>query len=86
VVARRTESVPVKIFFYTLATSTAVGRMYSGSHWLSDVTFGGMLAWFCADTAIQRMQINRFRKKRMSGGVSLKAFPYPGGVTLRASF
>jgi membrane-associated phospholipid phosphatase len=86
VIARRTEYVPVKIFFYALSATTAVSRMYSGSHWFSDIAFGGMLAWFCADTAIQRIQVNRFRRARASDDLSLRVFPFPGGLTLRASF
>jgi membrane-associated phospholipid phosphatase len=86
VIARRTESVPVKLFFYTLATSTAVSRLYSGSHWFSDIAFGGMLAWFCTDIAIERMQANRFRRTRSADDMTLRVFPFPGGLTLRASF
>jgi membrane-associated phospholipid phosphatase len=86
VIARRTESVPIKLFFYTMAASTAVSRLYSDSHWFSDIAFGGMMAWFCADIAIQRMQVNRFRRTRSTEDVSLRVFPFPGGLTLRASF
>jgi membrane-associated phospholipid phosphatase len=86
VIARRTESVPIKLFFYTLATSTAISRLYSDSHWFSDIAFGGMLAWFCADVAIERMQVNRFKRMRSADDMTLRVFPFPGGLTLRASF
>jgi membrane-associated phospholipid phosphatase len=85
VMARRVESIPLKILFYSLAGTTAVSRMYSDSHWISDVGFGGMLAWFCADVAISRMQVNRFRTVRAKDKLVWNVFPYPGGLTVRAS-
>jgi membrane-associated phospholipid phosphatase len=85
VLARRVESVPLKIFFYSLAGSTVVSRMYSDNHWASDIAFGGMLAWFCADAAISRMQVNRFRSARLKKDILVwKVLPYPGGFTLTA--
>ena len=85
VLARRVDSVPLKVLFYSLAGTTAVGRMYADQHWASDVAFGGMLAWFCADTALSRLQANRFRTVRTKNRMVWKVFPYPGGLTLRAS-
>ena len=86
VLARRINNVPFRIFFYSLAASTAVSRLYSDSHWVSDIGFGGMLAWFCADTAMSRMQVNRFRAVRAKNRDRFvwKVYPYPGGLTLRA--
>jgi membrane-associated phospholipid phosphatase len=86
VIARRTDHMPVKLLFYGLSATTVVSRMYSGSHWFSDIAFGGMLAWFCADVAIERMQVNRFRRTRSAEDMTLRVFPFPGGLTLRASF
>ena len=85
--AKRVYNVPLKILFYSLAGSTAISRMYSDSHWISDVSFGGMLAWFFADTALERIQVNRFRpgKRRMQHKLVWHAYPYPGGLTLSAS-
>lgn len=86
VLARRVDSLPLKIFFYSLAGSTVVSRMYSDNHWASDIAFGGMLAWFCADTAISRMQVNRLRSARLKKDILVwKVLPYPGGITLSAS-
>lgn len=82
--ARRVEPVPLKILFYSLAGTTAVGRMYKDAHWVSDVAFGGMLAWFCADTAVSRLQRNRFKSVRRKDRMVWKVYPYPGGVTLVA--
>jgi membrane-associated phospholipid phosphatase len=83
--ARRVESVPLRILFYSLAGTTAVSRMYSDVHWTSDIAFGGMLAWFCADTAISRIQKNRYRRPGTQNIFVWKVYPYPGGVSLRAS-
>ena len=86
VLAKRIDNVPLKIFFYSLAGTTVVSRMYSDSHWLSDMAFGGVLAWFCADTAMTRIQSNRFRKVRSRDTTLVwKVYPYPGGLTLKAS-
>lgn len=85
ILAKRVDNVPLKILFYSLAGTTAVSRMYSDSHWVSDIAFGGMLAWFCADTAIERIQTNRFRGVRRKNALVWKVYPYPGGVTIRAS-
>ena len=83
--ARRVESVPLKILFYSLAGTTAVSRMYSDAHWFSDIAFGGMLAWFCADTAMDRIQKNRFRIARTKDRLAWKVYPYPGGVRFMAT-
>lgn len=84
--AKRVDNVPLKIFFYSLAGSTVVSRMYSDNHWVSDIAFGGVLAWFCADAAISRMQVNRFRSARLRKDILVwKVLPYPGGFTLSAT-
>jgi membrane-associated phospholipid phosphatase len=82
VMARRVPSVPVKIFFYSLAASTAVCRIYSDAHWVSDVAFGGAIAWFCSDVIIKRMERNKYKKKKIDLDVS----PYPNGLAIRGTF
>lgn len=84
VLAKRSESIPVKIFFYSLAGSTAVCRLYSDAHWISDVAFGGIIAWFCSEAAIDRLNSNRYRtpNRKMKWNLS----PYPGGITLIGKF
>jgi membrane-associated phospholipid phosphatase len=84
VMAKRTKSVPVKIFFYSLAATTAVCRLYSDMHWVSDVAFGGVLAWYCSEAALKRLLDNRVRNPHKKTIWNLS--PYPGGVTLRATF
>jgi membrane-associated phospholipid phosphatase len=84
VMAKRTKSVPVKIFFYSLATTTAVCRLYSDVHWVSDVAFGGVLAWYCSEAALKRLQQNRFRNPHKN--TLWNVTPYPGGISLRGTF
>jgi membrane-associated phospholipid phosphatase len=85
VMARRVNSVPVKIFFYSLAASTVACRLYSDAHWISDVAFGGTIAWFCSDVAIKRLTENRFRQVG-TRKFQWKIYPYPSGLTVKATF
>lgn len=84
VLARQVKSVPLKIFFYSLGTITAASRLYDDQHWISDLALGGAIAWFCADAAIRRVEANRFRSViRNDRSLSVKLYPYPGGLSLR---
>ncbi|HEY0653207.1 MAG TPA: phosphatase PAP2 family protein [Chryseosolibacter sp.] len=85
ILARQVEQVPIKIFFYSLATLTAASRMYLDVHWVSDIAFGGAIAWFCADAAMKRIEANRFRPVARQTGIIVKMYPYPGGLSLRAT-
>lgn len=86
VMARQVESVPVKIFFYSLAGITGASRLYTEAHWISDVAMGGTIAWFCADAAVRRLQANQFRKVARENKFCIKLYPYPGGLSLRATW
>jgi membrane-associated phospholipid phosphatase len=86
ILARQVESVPVKILFYSLATCTAASRLYADAHWVSDLAFGGAIAWFCADVAMKRLEANKFRILTRPSDFSVKLYPYPGGMSLRATF
>jgi membrane-associated phospholipid phosphatase len=44
VLARQIDNVAVTIGLYTLASSTALSRVYTGQHWFSDVVFGGIMS------------------------------------------
>jgi membrane-associated phospholipid phosphatase len=84
ILARQVEPIPVKIFFYSLATLTAASRMYLDVHWFSDLAFGGAIAWFCADAAVKRIEANRFRPVIRQKPINVKVYPYPGGLSFRA--
>jgi membrane-associated phospholipid phosphatase len=85
VVARRTHSIPVKIVFFGLAASTVVCRLYSDAHWISDVAFGGTVAWFCADVALKRLAENKYRQVR-DNRFQWKVYPQISGLTIRGTF
>ncbi len=85
VMARRVKSVPVKIFFYSLAASTVACRLYSDAHWISDIAFGGTIAWFCSDVALKRLTQNKFRPVG-TRKFHWNVYPYPSGLTVRATF
>jgi membrane-associated phospholipid phosphatase len=84
VMAKSTKNIPLKVFFYSLAGATTVCRLYADAHWISDVAFGAVLAWFCSEAALKRLALNKFRKPNKKTQWNLT--PYPGGVTLRAKF
>ena len=85
IMAKQVRPVPLKILFYSIGTITAASRLYADAHWISDVAFGGAIAWFCADAAVRRIEANRFRSViRKDQKVSWKLYPYPGGLSLRA--
>jgi membrane-associated phospholipid phosphatase len=84
VMAKQIDNIPMKIFFYTLATSTAICRLYSDAHWVSDIGFGSIIAWHCSEAVIKRLQSNRHRNPHKKTKWNLT--PYPGGITLRATF
>jgi membrane-associated phospholipid phosphatase len=86
ILARQVKHVPIKIFFYSIAGITAMSRMYNDAHWISDVALGGTIAWFCADAAVKRLQANRFRPMTRANRFSVKLYPYPGGLSLRATW
>jgi membrane-associated phospholipid phosphatase len=85
ILARQVEPIPIKIFFYSLATLTAASRMYLDVHWVSDIAFGGAIAWFCADAAVKRLEANRFRQVVRQKAIFVKVYPFPGGLSLRAT-
>jgi membrane-associated phospholipid phosphatase len=85
ILARQVKPIPLKIFFYSMATLTAASRMYLDVHWVSDIAFGGAIAWFCADAAMKRIEANRFRPVIRQKAVIVKMYPYPGGLSLRAT-
>jgi membrane-associated phospholipid phosphatase len=86
VLARQVDSIPLKIVFYSLGGITAASRMYMDAHWFSDVAFGGTIAWLCADAAFKRLTENKWRPIVRQNAIAMKLYPYPGGLSLRATF
>lgn len=83
VLAKRIESVPLKILFYAFAGSTALCRLYSNAHWLSDVALGGTIAWFSASEAVKYIANTRFVRNTKT---NVTLHPNVGGMTLRIAF
>lgn len=83
VMAKQSEALGAKLFFYSLGGATAICRLYSNAHWISDVAFGGVLAWYVSESVIEKLNENRFRKHRKT---NYKVAPYPGGITIKATF
>lgn len=84
VMAKRTKNVPMKIFFYSLAGATVVCRFYSDAHWNSDIAFGSVLAWYCSEAVLKRLNSNKLRNPRKK--TNWNVTPYAGGLTLRGTF
>jgi membrane-associated phospholipid phosphatase len=84
VMAKRVNSVPLKVFFYSLAGATTVCRLYSDAHWMSDIAFGAALGWYCSEAVIKRLTVNHHRIR--PGKTKWNLSPFAGGVTLRGTF
>lgn len=85
VMARRIESKPLKILFYSLAATTALSRMHSNDHWLSDIAFGAAMAWACNKAVARRLATNGTRNNRF-GKISWSFTPGPQGLTFTGRF
>lgn len=64
VLAKRINIVPLRIFFYSLAASTAICRLYSNAHWLSDVVFGATASWFIASVPLRSHPNKRLKREK----------------------
>ena len=60
VLAERVEQPWLKGLFYTGAAVTMASRMYANAHWVSDVAFGGVLAYFCTKTVMKRFEQTKY--------------------------
>jgi membrane-associated phospholipid phosphatase len=83
VLARRVHSTPLKIFFYSLAASTAFCRLYSNAHWFSDVGLGGVIAWFSASESVKHVAQTRYKRHPKT---NLTLCPTIGGASLKIAF
>jgi len=87
VLGHRVANPVLKVVFYSTAGVTLASRMYSDSHWLSDMAFGGAISWFCTKSIVRRMEHNKYnnpfkKKDKISWNVS----PFPRGITLVGNF
>jgi hypothetical protein len=61
-------------------------RFYSGAHWLTDITFGGVLAWYAAETAYNQLEKNKFKHARGTPQTSLHIAPPLDGFLATLKF
>lgn len=66
VLAHRVDQTWLKGLFYAGAGVTIWSRMYQDAHWLSDVTFGSIISYFCATKVMQRLEANRYENAATS--------------------
>lgn len=62
VLAERVDKTWLKAVFYTGAAVTIASRMYANAHWITDVTFGSVLGYFCTKMVIKRFEQNKYGK------------------------
>lgn len=89
VLAERVEQPWLKAVFYSGAAVTMASRLYANAHWISDVTFGGFLAYICTKQVINRLDHTKYnnpweqyRKKRISWNVT----PTANGIGVVGTF
>jgi membrane-associated phospholipid phosphatase len=81
VLARQTKSVALKIFFYSLASTTVFSRLYSDSHWMSDQVFGAAFTIACSEAALRYLETHK-RRPRPNGTASLQLVPRMNGMAI----
>lgn len=59
VLAGRVNSPVLKTLFYATASTTMLSRLYSHSHWTSDLFFGGAVSYFMARTNLKRWAMTK---------------------------
>lgn len=57
VLANRVKNPYLQTFFYATAATTFISRMYSHSHWVSDLFMGGVTSWYMAKVNIKRWKM-----------------------------
>lgn len=62
VLAERVNSPWLKGLFYATAATTMASRMYSNSHWVSDLFFGSAISYFVAKSNIKRWKQTETQK------------------------
>lgn len=84
VLAERVEQPWLKGIFYSTAGVTLVSRMYSDSHWISDMVLGGAISYFSTKAVIKRLNQtkhggNMFNKKKQ---ITWSVLPTYNGIAL----
>lgn len=87
VLANRTNNPWLKSALYATGGLTLFSRMYSDSHWLSDMAFGAAISWFCTKAIVKRLDntryTNPFKKEKT---IKWSLAPTIHGVGLKGAF
>lgn len=87
VLANRTNNLWLKSALYATGGLTLVSRMYSDSHWLSDMAFGAAISWFCTHAIIKRMDETRYTNPfKKNKTIEWALAPTVHGLGLRGTF
>lgn len=87
VLANRTDNPWLKAGLYATGGITLASRMYSDSHWLSDMAFGAAISWFCTNAIIKRMDETRFTNPfKKDKTIEWALAPTIHGLGLRGTF
>lgn len=87
VLANRTDNPWLKAGLYATGGITLASRMYSDSHWLSDMAFGAAISWFCTNAIIKRMDETRYTNPlKKDKTIDWALAPTVHGLGLRGTF
>jgi|SRR5690606_15442797 len=87
VLASRTNNPWLKSALYATGGLTLFSRMYSDSHWLSDMAFGAAISWFCTQAILKRMDDTHYRNPfNKKASVQWSLAPSISGIGLIGTF
>lgn len=87
VLANRIDNPWIKSALYATGGITLASRMYSDSHWLSDMAFGAAISWFCTNAIIKRMDETRYTNPlKKDKTIDWALAPTVHGLGLRGTF
>ncbi len=90
VMAERVNPIWLKSIFYAGAAVTLTSRMYVGAHWLSDVTFGSVISYFCTKTVMKRLEATKYdnplKRKEDRHKISWQLAPNFNGMGIVGTF
>lgn len=87
VLANRTNNPWLKGALYTTGGLTLVSRMYSDSHWISDMAFGAAISWFCTQAIIKRLDAtHRTNPLKKDKTIQWSLVPTTTGIGFKGAF
>lgn len=86
VLGQRVDNPYLKTALYATGGVTLVSRMYSDSHWISDMAFGAAISWFCTKAVLNRMDANRYNNPLKKNNIAWTFTPTMNGLGLTGKF